>query len=493
MAGYQETINFYTSDFPHTLFPLNTNKVLIENFSYKLSEYIYQNITHGSEGTHTFLSQTKAYASKPKFHLRRTQKLDPVADFFLYDLIYRNRRQFSKSKTKNRTNFGYRFHSGAPISTTQSYMEFKEVVNEGLKNFRFYAKFDISSYFNSIYHHDLVMWFNDVASSEEDALFFDKFLRQTNSGRTVDCLAQGIYPAKMLGSHFLSFIDNANRLNSDILYRFMDDFYLFSNDMDVLISDFSEIQRMLGDKGLSINPSKTLLGKTSSLKRTRNLDDMKIKLLRVRQRGIIGSAVEDDDEDWLELGLDDEEIEYLFSLLKRENIEEEDAELVLSLMREKGNDILEYIPDLLVKFPNLIKNIFYFCEHVEDKNQLGTFVRNFIEQNAAATEYQLFWLAKLLEEQLINTPSTPNLISGLYEAQNATDISRAKILEIADKRFGLSDMREEELRTGASGWRSWSSAAGARVEKKSNRNHLLGYFANGSSMNELIADCIKEL
>jgi len=66
-------------------------------------------------------------------------------------------------------------------------------------------------------------------------------------------------------------------------------------------------------------------------------------------------------------------------------------------------------------------------------------------------------------------------------------------LEIPEKRFGMKELREEQLKTGASNWLSWASAVGSRKEKKANKNHLLSYFANGSPMNKLIADCIKSL
>ena len=53
--------------------------------------------------------------------------------------------------------------------------------------------FDVASYFNSIYHHDLVAWFDERGASGDDAALLGRFLREINSGRSVDCLPQGIY------------------------------------------------------------------------------------------------------------------------------------------------------------------------------------------------------------------------------------------------------------------------------------------------------------
>jgi hypothetical protein len=72
-----------------------------------------------------------------------------------------------------------------------------------------------------------------------------------------------------------------------------------------------------------------------------DLDQMKIQLLRKRREelghgGMYGDESEDydseeEDPDSLD-ELTEEEQEYLISLLKRETIQEEDAELVLTLM-----------------------------------------------------------------------------------------------------------------------------------------------------------------
>jgi hypothetical protein len=86
-----------------------------------------------------------------------------------------------------------------------------------------------------------------------------------------------------------------------------------------------------------------------------------------------------------------------------------------------------------------------------------------------------------------------DVFASLIEHPAATVISRAKVLEVPDMRFGMPDLREEELRTGASGWLSWAAAIGSRKVKKASRNHLLGYFANGSSVNRLVSDCVRGL
>jgi len=273
----------------------------------------------------------------------------------------------------------------------------------------------------------------------------------------------------------------------------MDDFYLYSGDQTTLVSDFVQIQKMLGDKGLSINPSKTQVGAIEDLDIKKEVDDIKVGLLKKRRRVILISGEMVQEEEDVQEKLSEREEKYLFTLLRGGEIEEEDAELVLSLMRDHGEDILQYIQDFLFRFPNLSRNIYYFCEYVPDKEALANLMLDFIKKSKNVTDYQLFWIARMAEKQLPKTACFGDILSCLFEHSNGSVLSRAKILEIPEKRFGMDDLREEHLRTGASDWLSWASAVGSRLEKKANRNHLLRYFSNCSPMNEIIADCITKL
>jgi hypothetical protein len=492
MPTYDRTVEFYRFDFPRTLFPMETNRFLVEGFAADLGGFVYQKITNSKDSAYTFLPQTRAYAAKPQFHLRRTAKLDPVAEFFIYDLVYRNRAAFRASGSKRRLDFGYRFTAGRPLSPMQSFRDFRGAVKSALSAFEYCAKFDVSSYFNSIYHHDLVAWFSNIAKSESDALFFDKYLKQTNAGRSIDCLPHGLYPSKMLGAHFLSFIEHGSRLASDLTLRFMDDIYVFSDSRADVIGDFVTLQRMLGERGLSVNPSKTTLGRVEEIDVEGHIDALRESLLERRSLVVTGSGADLDPDDDSDDTLSQEESDYLKALLRNPEIDENDAELVLALMREHSDDLLGNLEDFLRRFPNLSKSIFHFCSHIEDKSDLLSVVNSILKSDAELTEFQLFWLAKIFEEHLTDEGGAADVVQRLYEHPNATDISRAKVLEIGDRRFGLAELREEHLRTGQSGWLSWSSAVGTRVEKKKNRNHVLGYFSNGSPLNQLIARCVKQ-
>lgn len=116
---------------------------------------------------------------------------------------------------------------------------------------------------------------------------------------------------------------------------------------------------------------------------------------------------------------------------------------------------------------------------------------SYLESKAQITEYQLFWFGMMVEGYLLKTPSAGDLLISLYEHPNATSITKAKILEIPEKRFGLGDLREEQLKTGQSDWLAWTAAVGARVHPKGQRNQLLKYFRKSSPMNRLIGEFVE--
>lgn len=261
----------------------------------------------------------------------------------------------------------------------------------------------------------------------------------------------------------------------------MDDMWLFDDEPKTLISDFLIIQSLLSDRGLAVNEEKTkiLEGHDPDSELPTNIDEMKIQLFRKRREELMletdyGDLIDEGDQNGTELEeISQEEQSYLLSLLRRPNIQEEDAELVLTLMRDHSTDVMEFIPTLISEFPGLAKRLYYFCSEAEDKSEIVAALRKHLRTQVKTTEYQLFWFGKMVEDYLLKTPDIGDLLMALYEHENATDITKAKLLEIPEKRFGLTDLRDEQLRTGQSGWLGWASAVGARVHPKGQRNQLL--------------------
>lgn len=484
------TADLHATDFSGTLFPLETNRIVIERGADALSDYIYDHIAPDTTGAASFLAQERVYACKHEWNLRRTHKLDPVAEFYVYDLVCRNRAKFRIGRPGPRRSFGYFFSGGEVVAPSDAYRAFKAGLHAGGEAHTHYLRFDVANYFNSIYHHDLAAWFEDQVNAD-DAPLFGKFLRQINAGRSVDCLTQGIVPTKIIGSHFLRFLEGAQRLKSPLLLRFMDDVFLFADSEDVLRDDFILLQKLLGERGLSVNPAKTRFGEASPDLIDAGVDALRAELLK-RKRKIYRSS-DDFDEDEEPEALSEAEEQYLLSLLNSRTVEEDDAELVLALMREHGNDVLGYLGKILPAFPYLARNIAIFCDHVTDDSALLGILRDFVDQHEVITEFQLFWIARIAEKKLLGQTGVGQLLQSLYDHPGASQITRAKILEIPTERFGLDDLRRGFLRSGASDWQTWSSIVGSRGVRRSGRNHVLGYAANSSPTNRLIADVVRQL
>ena len=102
---------------------------------------------------------------KHGLNLRRTVKLDPVAEYYLYDITFANRLRFRPSHNDDRAHFGYRYQKGAFLNPSVSYKAFRTAISKYTKTYRYFISFDVASYFNSIYHHDVAAWFLNLGAS----------------------------------------------------------------------------------------------------------------------------------------------------------------------------------------------------------------------------------------------------------------------------------------------------------------------------------------
>lgn len=491
MATYS-TQQYFLDDYPRTLFPMATTSILVERFGGVLQDFVYQK-AEGAGAIAAFAIQQRCYAAKRGYHLRRTIKLDPPSEFFIYDIVLRNRKTFRSDHRSNRQSFGYRFSFGQPESARGAYAKFKSAVATARSKSTLTLKTDVATYFNSIYHHDLVQTLRRIGWLDDDVSHLSRFLRELNAGRSVDCLPQGLHPCKVLGSEFLRFIDDSFRLKSAIGLRFLDDIHLFDDDEMTLVSDLIVLQELLGEKGLSLNDSKTSIGLVEEIDLPRQIDRMKRELLQIRREvlEVSGCAVQVEYPETLPLS--EAQTRYLLDLLSNPDIEESDAELVLTLLRDHADEVLPRMLNVLSRYPGLTRNLYHYVRLLKDRSAVGGVIASFFRGPSHATEHQLFWLIKLTEDFLGSSKELGEILTAAYDHQGGTIITRAKVLEIGDTRFGLPERRNEVLRSGRSDWEAWAAAMGARCEARAGRNHLLGYFGNASPINRLIAQCVQAL
>lgn len=500
-----DTKSFFEHDFQASLFPLKTNLLVIQHHHQALEQYIAKILSDDpAHISDNFLTQTRVHAAKPRNHLRRTVVLDPVASYFLYDLIFRNREAFGKAVGPTRQSFGYRFEKDQPVTVHKAYKEFTNEVNlNRVLNYNHMVSFDIASYFNSIYHHDATNWFTSLPGvSGADGKAFGRFFRETNAGRSIDFLPQGIYPAKMIGSEFLRFIELSGQVKCAQSLRFMDDIYLFDDNAQTLLQDFLRIQELLGLRALNVNPTKTIVdGEEATIQESASAIQQELASFvenlpppsMYLGSGADGSFFDDDDDDDEKASLDQDQIDRLLELLVDPKADEADAELILSILHEHSESMTTHIPHLLARFPNIVKQLHKLAGQIVAKEELATQLIELLDSKEALLEYQLFWIAVIAEDHLGQTKNFGKLILNLYERTSDYKIARAKILEIPDQSFGLKEIRDEVLKSGASDWPSWAAAVGTRTLKKAERNHALKYFSKGSPLNFLIAECVQNL
>ncbi len=502
---------FFELDFMSSLFPLKTNKLMMEHAGPELAAHVKRALSEDpSDAPYKFLGQERAHAAKPNHHLRRTIVLDPVSTYFIYDLCYRNRRAFDGRRKSNRASFGYRFTDGTPIAVHKAFGEFTKSVDLQRVNFEHSLSFDIASYFNAIYHHDLTNWFTNLKGvTPEDAKALGIFMREINSGRSIDFLPHGLYPTKMIGAGFLSFIENSAEIKCACTLRFMDDIYLFDNSLETLVSDFLKIQDLLGGIALNVNAAKTSID--FGLRTVKDsASSIRVRLDEIldsdeQPRAYFGSggdwSDDDDDDDDDDDNNDNndnneisaEKITELEDLLLDARAEEADVELILGILQEYDAVPATAIPTLYARFPNIAKQLYKLVAASDEKELIANSFAVLLDSDAELLEYQLFWLAVIAEDHLDDTDKFGALIMGIYQRSDAYEIAAAKVLEIPDQTFGLNAVRAKILKSGASNWRSWASAIGTRTLPAAERNHALSYFANGSTMNQLIANCVKKL
>ena len=495
MAPAYTLSRYLLDDQPRTLFPLKLTEILVQHSSAALLAEIERILKSDPKKTATgFLTQINCYAAKRGFHSRRTLKLDPLAELFIYNLVYSERATFRLSQTPNRQRFGYLFAQGRPAPATTSYGEFREAARNASRSFNYHLGVDIVSYFNSIYHHDLVAWF-DVGRSDQAVQEFGRYFREIVGGRSVDCLPQGLHPCKMIGANFLNRVDTHHRLRCARMLRFMDDFWLFDNKLEVLEEDFLLLQRYLGKLGFSLNADKTIWGE-GPLQAGTTIDEIKIQLLELRREALEleYGELHQAGAEWAAEAtepLTEEQIEYLKGLLDEDDIGEDDAELVLSLIGRRAGDELDHLIGIFERFPALARSVYAVAGYIRDKEELSIQLDRIAKRKRALTEDQLFWAAKIAEDYLPESSETLNLLASLHSHPAATVLTKAKILEISWA--GLGDIREEYLTGGRSDWLAWCSAIGSRHVAKRKRNHLLKYYGKGSTMNKIVAGCVREL
>lgn len=486
------SFDFVKVDYRRWLFPLCSNVMFIEYGEPALRNFIWGEVLNSKDSKAAFLPCPLAFALKDHIHLRHTLILDPIATYFLFEFVINNKKHFKSSVPSNRQMYGYAFKAGNPIDSFGDYHRFRRRKYKLKEKYKYYAFADISNCFNSFYHHDVIEAIESrigLRQSQE----FGQFLREINAGTSIDCFPQGLYPAKVIGNWFLYFIESSMKLKSSAIIRFLDDIYFFSNSKSCIYEDMLILQHILGRHSLTLNAEKTILGSDKTEFDERELDDIKIRLLRKREDWATDYA--DDEEDWYvdRSRLDEEEIEYIEGLISKKNVAEEDVELALSLVCDHSEIQMKLATLVCEHFPHLMKSLYGIVGTIIGyDSELFDLLHSKLDEDVL-TEFELFWLVRIVLDYYKFTPTLVDMLMDIYKHPSATSVVRAAILESPKMKYGLQDIKVETLRQEPGTLAGIASIAGLRNMGKGMRNQLYKYAAKSGRQISLLCGIMRDI
>ena len=138
-----------------------------------------------------------------------------------------------------------------------------DILKLQLRNYYFHhwerfhvLKCDIKSYFATIPHGRLFELIDRYVKDDDVRQIMKKFINQTDIG-----LALGLQQSQLLANLFLSGLDHIckEKLGAKYYGRYMDDFYIISNDMEYLEHCWETIDEYVQSIGLTLNPKTTIM------------------------------------------------------------------------------------------------------------------------------------------------------------------------------------------------------------------------------------------
>lgn len=466
-------VKFVNIDNPRSLFPLNSTERFLKLGYNQLHDFIYKSVFDPSNKAVSFATCPIVFALKDRLHLRRMLLLDPAATYYMYDFTLRNWKLFNVQMESERQYYGYAFKSGKPLGPLKQYHEFRRRKYKLKTKYKYFVKLDISNCFNSFYHHEIVSFLNTELPTTESQQF-GQFLREINSGTSINCFPQGIHPAKALGNSFLSFSETSMELQSPAIIRFLDDYFLFADKISILERDVIVLQQLLNSRALFLNEEKTQFGSKDSDFEERKLDEIK-KSLIVKREEICSYDYVDEDQ----VGLEAEEVEYLKTIIKAKDVAEEDVELALTLLKQVEEEASLLITLVLERYPNLIKALYRHLSDIEDNGILWKAIKKRV-LSTFISEFELFWLSRIILDIYKFNKASADLLMEVFKHPCASPIIKAAILEVPDNNYGFGDLKLNQLRSGAAGIIASSAVAGLENLEKAKRNQIYKYVSKTS-------------
>lgn len=471
-------LQFVDSDRTKTLFPLETPAAFIKHGEEQIREFLDSDV-FDKDSADGFQKATVDYVLKDDQHKRRVLVLDPLATFFLYDLVWRNRSSLSVPRSGDRRFYGFGFDSKQKrIDGFRDYHSFRRSRYSLKGEHQYQLRVDIFNCFNSFYHHKLASDFRTRVPNADDGDRLGQFLREINSGDSIWCFPQGLYPAKVIGNQYLRFLEESRKISAKYSLRFLDDVYLYSDSKARLYRDLLNIQEVLGAHYLALNDRKTMLSSSNEAFGQVRIDDIKKELLHKREK-LGGSYDEDDEEVEKKELLTEVQETYLLELIEDRNAASEDIELGLALLRDSSPAFKVLIPRVLKRSPYLLRELHRAAAgngfDDESVELLWAEMGTRLKRKDDLTSHELFWFVRLLVDRLEFDRDVAERLLEIAESPHATPVVRAAVLEHESLDHGFAEFKERTLNEASLGIVTHAVLYGLRNMEKARRNQSFKY------------------
>lgn len=323
-------------------------------------------------------------------------------------------------------------------SVSDCFGDFTQATDALAKKWTHVLKADISSFFERIYHHNLVNFLSSSGAPTEAVRALEKLLLSFTH-KDSHGIIQGVFPSDFLGNVYLCPLDAELAVQDIDSTRYVDDLHLFFESQLAAKAFLVRLCQHLRREGLNLNEAKTQIEKTESLMQEDSVIREAFEKARLELLTVVSPIVEVTYgfSEWMEpdsvtktdtSGLDLEATRNLFG--KREDYPKySDAieKFCLPILAASGSDIA--ISDALngiTRRPYLSAN---YCSY------LSTFVRNdpdLMKQLSALLlspnliyESQKMWILASLIGADSAEPSSIDAAIKLFTTKSATEAIRA--------------------------------------------------------------------
>jgi hypothetical protein len=306
-------------------------------------------------------------------------------------------------------------------------------------------KIDVANFFGSINLHTLINVLNDSGYPKSLSSRLEAILRSYTGERSSRGILQGIYPSDLFGNYYLAPIDRFLKEWGVPSARYVDDIYIFVENVDATDFLLRELIPTLRTYDLVLNEAKSVIIPKGFLK----TEEPDLEALFDAAVEEIAVQVDDDEFDadygfqseWDEEEPDEENLELkattiLFNSISNYPGQEENIErFCLPLFAKGGSDFaVKYVLDSFKKRPSMSQIYASYLAKFLDESGVKTFLLSLLK-DPSLVDWQKVWILAALSQVAKAEDDAVKIALDLLKDANGHDGLRA-VAAIYVGRFG---------------------------------------------------------